>query len=172
LNDTETLAAGSGPRRPDSSNQFHVYISDNFHMHDPDEHPYLHSSYPTLEAAIAFCKRRIDEDLEGLRNPREATSTRPQDAAELYSMYCMFGEDPWISGPGSGSILFSGWGYAKQRCSELSVQAPLDGTFVRSVEQRVSMRSLSKRERVLWGIYISLVVGLLAAVVIGMAVRS
>jgi hypothetical protein len=109
---------GSGPKPTTSSNLFHVYVADNFHYMDPDDPPYHHSSYATLEAAIAFCKRRVDEDLEGLRNPTGATSTRPRDAAELYSLYCSFGEDPWISGPEPG-VLFSGWDYAKERCAEL-----------------------------------------------------
>ncbi len=118
MSDNAKLVAGSGAKPTASSNQFRVYISDNFHMHDPDEHPYLQGSYPSLEAAIAVCKARVDEDLEGLRNPRDASSTRPRDAAELYSLYCSFGEDPWISGPGPG-VLFSGWDYAKERCAEL-----------------------------------------------------
>jgi hypothetical protein len=110
---------GKGPKPTDLSNLFNVYISDNFHYMDPEDPPYHHSSYATIEAAIAFCKRRVDADLENLRNPRDATSTRPADAAHLYRMYCMFGEDPWISGHGSDGVLFSGWSYAKERCAEL-----------------------------------------------------
>jgi hypothetical protein len=122
VSDNAKLVAGSGPKSPTASSPFRVYISDNFHQHDPDEHPYLQGSYPTLEAAIALCKRMVDDDLEGLRNPSSSTSTRPHSAAQLYSMYCMFGEDPWISGPGPG-VLFSGWDYAKERCAELFAPA-------------------------------------------------
>jgi hypothetical protein len=120
VSDNAKLVAGSGPKPTASSNHhpFRVYIADNFHFMDPDDPPYLHGSFPTLEAAIGFCKGRVDEDLEGLRNPSSSTSTRPHTAAELYSLYCSFGEDPWISGPGTG-VLFSGWDYAKERCAEL-----------------------------------------------------
>jgi hypothetical protein len=132
VSDNAKLIAGSGPKpRASSDHPFLVYISDNFHQHDPDEHPYLQGRYPTLEAAIAFCKRRVDEDLESLRNPGDATSTRPRDAAHLYSLYCSFGEDPWISGPGPG-VLFSGWDYAKERCAEL-LSAPRAETDAGSV---------------------------------------
>ena len=77
-----------------------VFIADDFHYDDQDEPPYLRNAHPTLAAAIDFCKRWVDGDLEHLRDPRDATSTRPRDAAELYRVCCMFGDDPFIVGPG------------------------------------------------------------------------
>jgi hypothetical protein len=111
LNDKAKLVAGSGPKPTASSNQFEVLIADNFHFMDPDDPPYKHSSYPTLEAAIAFCKRRIDEDLKEFAKPGRSE-------AEIYRHYCMFGEDPYVVGPCEG-VLFSGWSYAKLRCDEM-----------------------------------------------------
>ena len=39
-------------------------------------------------------------------------------AEKLYEVYVMFGEDPFIMGPGPGAE-FSAWDYAKQRCAEI-----------------------------------------------------
>jgi hypothetical protein len=55
------------------------------------------------------CPDIVDDFLEGERKP----GISPK---ELYDQYCMFGEDPFIRGPGAG---FSAWGYARQRRDEL-----------------------------------------------------
>ncbi len=116
LNDKTPLVDGSGPEPTAPLNQFHVYIADNFHYppFEPGDEPYKHSSYPTLEAAIAFCKKRLDEDLARITNHYSS-------AEQMYDQYVNFGEDPFIVGPVKGP-LFSGWTYAKQRCAEIYAQ--------------------------------------------------
>jgi hypothetical protein len=110
-----------------AENQFEVRVGDNYHYMDETEN-YTLASYPTLEAAIAVCKQRVDADLDDLLKPGTSTRT-PRSAAELYSQYTSFGEDPYILGPGITGMTdlpFSAWDYAKQRCAELFRETPED----------------------------------------------
>lgn len=79
------LMPGSDPARP-----FTVVVADNFHYVEKYKE-YEYGKFETLEAAIAACKRIVDEFLiEALRPSMTAD--------ELYSEYTSFGDDPYIVG--------------------------------------------------------------------------
>jgi len=88
---------------------YKVMIDDNFHYMDDDER-YTHSTYATLEEAIAKCKTLVDVYLKGIYK-------QGMTADEMFKHYKSFGEDPWISG--IEDVPFSAWAYAKQRCAEI-----------------------------------------------------
>jgi hypothetical protein len=97
--------------------RYKVLVDDNFHYMDEEER-YEHGVFATEEEAVAACKRIVDVDLESWAKP----GTTEQ---ELYEMYMMFGEDPYIV-PLDGartSAGFSAWDYARQRCHVLAVGA-------------------------------------------------
>lgn len=88
---------------------YRVFIDDNFHYQDESERR-LGGEFTTYEEALAFCKKRVDEDLR--HEAGEASS-----ADGLYETYTTFGEDPWITPdekPG-----FCAWSYAKARAPEI-----------------------------------------------------
>ena len=104
---------------------YRVLIDDNYHYMDESER-ITHGDFETLEAAIEACKKIVNDCL--------AYSYEPgMTAAKLYESYSFFGEDPWIlpikdlsaaatedpSAPAPGTVLFSAWTYAKQRCLEM-----------------------------------------------------
>jgi len=76
------------------------------HLIDKDKR-YTHGEFETLEAAVEAAKKIIDDGLLNDYEPGMSAST-------LYSRYKMFGEDPWVSGPGDSH--FSAWKYAEARC--------------------------------------------------------
>jgi hypothetical protein len=90
-----------------------VMVDDNFHYQDESER-YEQGTYATLDEAIAVCKRIVDEDL--------ASHLKPGITADqLYDLYVMFDRDPFILGASpSGSVPFSAWDYAKERCEVLA----------------------------------------------------
>ncbi len=89
---------------PSAEKPYRVFVDDNFHyMRDKS------GEYETLEEAVNECKSIVDEFLERERKLGMSSN-------ELYDQYCMFGEDPFIRGPGSD---FSARDYARQRCDEL-----------------------------------------------------
>jgi hypothetical protein len=46
-------------------------------------------------------------------------------AQELYELYTLFGEDPFVQAPpGERPSTFSAWDYAKQRASEMCGRSP------------------------------------------------
>jgi hypothetical protein len=111
LNDKSKLIAPSGANLAASLNQFEVLIAGNFHDMLSSE-TYKLGSYPSLEAAIAVSKDIVEQDLQSAYKPG-------MTAAELYKMYVMFGEDPFLVGPGVDRVSFSAWIYAKRRCEEI-----------------------------------------------------
>lgn len=80
-------------------------VDDNFHYMDKDER-YKHGEYDTPEEAISVCKKIVESSIK-----YENGAT----ADELYSTYCMFGDDPFII----GDVGFSGCDYAKEYCEKL-----------------------------------------------------
>jgi hypothetical protein len=87
-----------------------VMIDENSHYMDESER-YEHGRYPDCAAALAVCKHIVDDFLAA--NGGGATT-----AAELFSIYTTFGEDPFIVSTDS-ACTFSGWDYARQRCAEI-----------------------------------------------------
>jgi hypothetical protein len=94
----------------DPQSTYEVFVDDNFHYRDESER-YRLGSFTSCQAAIERCKQIVDDYLLDAYKPGLS-------AAELYSSYQSFGEDPWIASSDS-SCTFSAWGYAKQRCKEL-----------------------------------------------------
>ena len=90
--------------------KFEVFVDDNYHYHDESAR-YKHGEFDTYEEAVKACKEIVDADL--LNMYKEGFS-----AAELYSSYTSFGEDPFIK-PAPKSEKFSAWDYAKLRCGEI-----------------------------------------------------
>jgi hypothetical protein len=88
---------------------YKVFVDDNYHYMDKDRR-YTHGEFETLEAAVEAAKRIVDD---GLLSDYQAGMS----ASTLYSRYTMFGEDPWVSGPGKSD--FSAWKYAESRCEIL-----------------------------------------------------
>ena len=105
--------------------RFRVLIDDNYHYMDESER-ITHGEFETLEAAIEACKKIVNDCLA---YGYESGVT----AEKLYQYYTMFGEDPWVlpikdpsapatenpAPPAPGTVLFSAWTYAKQRCVEM-----------------------------------------------------
>ena len=48
-------------------------------------------------------------------------------ATQIYSLYTMFGEDPWIPSLLPEGMGFMEWDYAKARCREICGEAPKEG---------------------------------------------
>jgi hypothetical protein len=92
------------------SKRYSVYVNDNFHYMDESER-YKLGDFDDCQSAVAACKRIVDEFLDGCDTNR--------GAAELFTQYTTFGEDPWISSD-DASCKFSAWQYAKERCAELA----------------------------------------------------
>ena len=89
--------------------EYEVFVDDNFHYMDTKERHEL-GVFPTVEEAVAACQRIVDSDLE-------KWAQRDITAKELYELYVMFGEDPFII-PNDGG--FSAWDYARARSQVLA----------------------------------------------------
>ncbi|HMO55724.1 MAG TPA: hypothetical protein PKA05_17995 [Roseiflexaceae bacterium] len=89
---------------------FRVLVDDNYHYMD-DTECYELGSFATLDAAIAACRRIIDDFLH-------ANYTPGMSAVQLYGVYTAFGEDPFIA-EATPEQRFSAWEYAKQRAAEI-----------------------------------------------------
>ena len=94
--------------------RFTVFVDDNSHYQDESER-YKKGDYPTAKAAVAACKKNVDDYLSAAY--REGMS-----ASELYQSYTSFGEDPFVVSE-SGRTRYSSWAYAKERCSEICGQS-------------------------------------------------
>ena len=88
---------------------YKVLIDDNFHPMDESERT-DHGGFATAEEAVAECKAIIDDNLESFK-PRST-------AQELFEIYAMFGDDPFIVG--EPPVHFSAWDYARERCGQLA----------------------------------------------------
>lgn len=65
-----------------------VYVDDNFHFMNEDER-YVLGTFESYEAAVAACRRIVDDFLR---------RSNAKTADELFDLYAIFGEDPWIKG--------------------------------------------------------------------------
>jgi hypothetical protein len=100
--------------------KYTVLVDDNYHyMEESARHRV--GSFDKLDEAIAACKKVVDEWLEDSRKPE-------MTAGELYGMYKMFGEDPFIVSEGDSSVPFSAWEYAEGRCEEICGGSEKPGT--------------------------------------------
>jgi hypothetical protein len=91
-----------------------VWVYDNYHYMDQDDGPYRFGEFDTCRAAVAACKRMVEDFL--LVNHKPGMS-----AEDLWGIYTAFGDDPGILSPGD-NCRFSAWDFAKQRCEELCRQ--------------------------------------------------
>ena len=90
--------------------KYEVYVDDNFHFMDESER-YRVGEFQSHDEAVAACKKVVDGFLEG-------EFKKGMSSEELYELYMMFGEDPFII-PSDEAEHFSAWEYAKGRCMEL-----------------------------------------------------
>ena len=88
---------------------YKVIVADNARYMDRDAH-HAHGEFASLEAAIAACKRIVDDYLASAYEPGMTPEA-------LYSSYTSFGEDPFIVSASPGT--FSAWDYARARCREI-----------------------------------------------------
>ena len=96
---------------------YRVLVDDNGHYMDESER-YELGEFETLEAAVAACKKLVDEFL--------TTSHRPgMTSAELLKQYSHFGEDPFVDA-GAGTVPFSARSYAAARVREICGDAETD----------------------------------------------
>jgi len=91
--------------------RYRVLVDDNFHYMDESER-YELGEFDTLEAAVAACKRIVDEFL--ISNYRPGMT-----AAELSAQYALFGEDPFVVYPGQETVPFSARDYAAERVEQI-----------------------------------------------------
>jgi len=94
-----------------------VMVADNFHYMDEDER-WEYGTFATPEEALAACRKLVDEWL--------ALNHKPgMTAAELYSQYMSFGDDPFIIAPNEAQgAAFSAWDYARERSAILCGRTP------------------------------------------------
>jgi hypothetical protein len=93
---------------------YKVVVDDNFHYMEEEERREL-GTFPTLDEAVAACRKLVDEALLDEYKPAIT-------AAELYDRYLSFGDDPSIVAPAGTAegVLFSAHGYAQGRAKALS----------------------------------------------------
>jgi hypothetical protein len=99
---------------------YRVLVDDNFDFMDEEDRWEL-GTFATAEEAFAACRALVDKHLMEHVKPGMA-------AAELYDHYVEFGDDPFIvTTPGTPSVKFSAWDYAKQRAEEICAAARKSG---------------------------------------------
>ena len=108
--------------------KYTVLVDDNYHYMDESARHRM-GSFDDLDDAIDACRKVVDEWLEDSRKPE-------MTAGELYGMYKMFGEDPFIVSEGESSVPFSAWKYAEKRCEEIcgGSEKPATGEWNRLAE--------------------------------------
>jgi hypothetical protein len=90
---------------------FQVFVDDNFHYMDENER-YRLGGFSTREAALEASRRIVDEFLESTYRPGLT-------ADELWELYMMFGDNPFVVAADGTVCKFSGWDYARERCRVL-----------------------------------------------------
>jgi len=90
--------------------KYRVFVDDNFHYMDESER-YQLGEFDSLEAAVAACRRVVDEFLISNRRPG-------MTPGELLAQYAFHGEDPFVL-TGDGTVPFSARDYASERVREI-----------------------------------------------------
>jgi hypothetical protein len=90
--------------------KYQVVIDDNFHYMDA-EHQSAGQQFATLEEAVRYCKRFVDDTL--ISNYRLG-----MPSYELLTQYLLFGEDPFVRSS-EGGVPFSARDYATARVREV-----------------------------------------------------
>ena len=94
---------------------FKVIVAENSHYMDESEN-YAYGTYDTLEQAVAVAKEIVDRFVIQTCKPGVSFES-------AWSIYAMFGEDPYIrvvdGNVEQGSLAFSARSYARERCMEL-----------------------------------------------------
>ena len=90
--------------------KYRVLVDDNFHYMDESER-YQLGEFDSLEAAMAACKRVVDEFLISTFRPG-------MSPGDLLTQYAFFGEDPFVAS-GDGTVPFSARDYASERVREI-----------------------------------------------------
>ncbi len=96
---------------------YRVIVADNFHYME-SETSYERGTFDTLEAAIGACREIVDLDLRNIHEPG-------MNAAELFTRYQHFGDDPFIvpldgtDPAATATTPFSAWEYAKQQSEKI-----------------------------------------------------
>ncbi len=105
------LAPSGQAKPPVETRPYQLFIDDNFHYMDEDERvgPI---EFATAADARAEARKIVDSFLE-------SNFKQGMEAAELYSTYVCFGEDPFIRCPGDEEIKFSAFDYARVRSEEI-----------------------------------------------------
>jgi hypothetical protein len=104
-------SANRGIGVSDRMPRYKVMVDDNFHYQKEDERT-EQGVYDTMEDAIAACRAIVDQSLEEWQH-------RPGiSAKELYDLYVLFGDDPFVVvlDGGDERAEFSAWNYANERC--------------------------------------------------------
>jgi len=101
------LATGEGV----AVQRYRVLVDDNYHYQDADER-YESGVFDSYVDALAKCKEIVEECLREQLKPGMTPD-------ELYHMYVMFGEDPWIPETPADASRFSAWEYARTRSREI-----------------------------------------------------
>jgi hypothetical protein len=101
---------------------YRVLVDDHAHYMD-DSHRREHGAFATAAEAIAACRTFVDAELQHFLKPG-------MTAAELFEMYSLFGEDPFIVpvGEGAAPVDFSAWDYAKQQSKVLTSKHDSSGS--------------------------------------------
>jgi hypothetical protein len=86
-------------------------VIDNFSAPCEDG-PSRGPTFKTHEEAVEYCKRIVDDFLQGELDRGSAREC-------LWQQYTSFGETPLVLTDDIGQMAFSGWEYARVRCEEL-----------------------------------------------------
>lgn len=97
---------------------YQVFVDDNFKFMDEDERV-THGVFESAEEAVAACRAIVDEWLASAFEPGMSSEA-------LWQRYMHFGDDPFIVpvDPKGCPVVFSGWDYAHQRCSDFATSQP------------------------------------------------
>ena len=95
---------------PNSDSRYVVLVNENSHYMDESER-YEQGRYPDCASALAVCKRMVDDFLA-------ANGGGAKTADELFQLYTLFGEDPFIV-TADPECAFSAWDYARLRCAAI-----------------------------------------------------
>ena len=90
---------------------YHLIVADNFHYMDEDE-GYEGDSYAIRYIAVQAAKAIVNDYLASEYKPG-------MTAGELFKIYTIFGEDPFIISDTDADVPFSAMDYARRRCEDL-----------------------------------------------------